>query len=324
MASDSSSTPRTKPSPAPPEAMTHSAAVALWQVSIRTRPQAEEAVGELLYTVTGGAVSSYLDVRTQAVLISVHLPRLPVPRPQLLAALRLGLRHIRQCGLETGSALIRFQRLPPSDWAEVWKKHFPPFEIGRHLLVRPSWSRRKPRPGQSVLEIDPGLSFGTGHHPTTRFCLEQLANCRDPGQSQALLDIGTGSGLLALAAARLGYQPVKAFDHDAQAVRTARENADRNRLTRQLTLSRADLRSFASRRKGLYDVVCANLTADLLVSESRRIATQVRPGGVLLLAGILRRELASVRDTYIRIGLRAQLSRREGEWASIRLDRKCF
>ena len=135
------------------------------------------------------------------------------------------------------------------DWAESWKRHFKPIEIGDALLVKPSWSKRRPRKNQAVVILDPGLSFGTGQHPTTAFCLREIVRLKlakergrlarefktrhhadEPSALQSFLDIGTGSGILAIAAAKLGYQPVHAFDFDAEAVRIARANARANRV----------------------------------------------------------------------------------------------
>ncbi len=142
------------------------------------------------------------------------------------------------------------------DWAESWKRHFKPIEIRvkarpsaarqsasqpPSLLVKPSWSRRRAAKNQAVVILDPGLSFGTGQHPTTAFCLHEIARCRQPGTAQSFLDIGTGSGILAIAAAKLGYAPVQAFDFDPESVRVAGDNARKNRVTGRLKLTRGDL-----------------------------------------------------------------------------------
>ena len=119
------------------------------------------------------------------------------------------------------------------DWAESWKRHFKPIEIGRRLLIKPSWSRRRPKPHQQVVVLDPGLSFGTGQHPTTAFCLAEVARLVKNAPARSFLDIGTGSGILAIAAARLNYQPIWAFDFDPEAVRMARANAQTNQVEKK-------------------------------------------------------------------------------------------
>src|SRR5262249_3273167 len=146
------------------------------------------------------------------------------------------------------------------DWAESWKRHFRPVEIGSRLLLKPSWSRRRPRKNQVLLVLDPGLSFGTGQHPTTRFCLEQLVAFAS--RNRSFLDLGTGSGILVIAAKKLGYRRVTAIDSDPDAVRIARANAKRNRLEEKLRLVHQDLtRLPVGWRK--HDLVCANLGYEL-------------------------------------------------------------
>jgi ribosomal protein L11 methyltransferase len=189
-------------------------------------------------------------------------------------------------------------------------------EFGRALLVKPSWIRRRPRAGQQVVVLDPGLSFGTGQHPTTGYCLEQIIAGRKPGAAQSLLDIGTGSGILAIAAVKLGYRPVMAYDADASAVRVARANARQNGVARRLEIAQRDLTREPLRSVQKFDIVCANLTFDLLCSEGSRIVNRLRPCGTLVLAGILRAQFPAVVRAYGRLGLRLKSSRRQNEWES--------
>jgi ribosomal protein L11 methyltransferase len=189
-------------------------------------------------------------------------------------------------------------------------------EFGRALLVKPSWVRRRPRAGQQVVVLDPGLSFGTGQHPTTGFCLEQIVANRQADKQQSLLDIGTGSGILAIAAVKLGYRPVEAYDFDADAVRVARANARQNGVARRLEIAQRDLTREPLRSVQKFDIVCANLILDLLLSERARIANRLRPGGVLVLAGLLRTQFPAVARAYESLGFRLKANRRENEWHS--------
>ena len=189
-------------------------------------------------------------------------------------------------------------------------------EFGRALLLKPSWVRRRPRAGQQVVVLDPGLSFGTGQHPTTGFCLEQIVANRSADQQQSLLDIGTGSGILAIAAVKLGYRPVEAYDFDPDAVRVARANARQNAVSRRLTIAQRDLTREPLRSVHKFDMICANLIFDLLLSERARIVNRLGPGGTLVLAGILRAQFPAVVRAYRRLGLRLKVSRRQNEWQS--------
>jgi ribosomal protein L11 methyltransferase len=285
----------------------------LWQVSIRTTAEAEEAVAELLFRLCSEPASSYADVETGVVLVSVYLQQRPT---HLRTALRNGLARIKRCGLEPGPGEISIRRLAHQDWAESWKRHFKPIQIGPALLIRPGWSRRRARPGQAEVVLDPGLSFGTGQHPTTAFCLRQLVNCRSQAGRASILDIGTGSGILAIAAAKLGYAPVEAFDFDPDAVRVARANARRNRVHHKVRMHQSDLCRLPKRSRRHYDLVCANLISTLLVAERDRILARLKPGGRVILAGILRTEFLQVRRVYEKAGLKLVASLAEREWYS--------
>ena len=163
--------------------------ITLWKISVTTAPDAEDAVSELLGTLFCQPASSYTDADTQQVTVSVYLPQRP-PRP--VAARRelvLGLERITRDGLDIGAGRVSLKRIRRTDWAESWKRHFRPMAIGSALLLKPGWSRRRPRKGQAVVVLDPGLSFGTGRHPTTAFCLRQLVARRRPGKAQSCLDL---------------------------------------------------------------------------------------------------------------------------------------
>lgn len=289
----------------------------LLHVRLATSAGAEDAVADLVARTTGQAPSIYCDAATGAVSVSAYLgAAAPVA---LRRTLQEGLGRIRACGLDPAPGRISIRRIRREDWAESWRRHFKPFEIGHRLLVKPSWSRRKARPGQATLILDPGLSFGTGHHPTTRFCLEQLVHARRPGERQSFLDVGCGSGILSLAAVKLGYDPVEAFDIDPEAVRVAEENARRNGLAGRICLRQADLTRLPRHKAGKHDVVCANLVHDLLLAARGRLKTWVKPGGILVLAGILAHQLPRVRRAYARSGWLPGAHAVRGEWESLAL-----
>ena len=288
---------------------------AVWKVSVRTTAEAEEAVTELLRQTFQEPVTSYTDVETRQTTVSVYLNHKPAWASRDRERLAAGLRRIRNCGLSVGPAKIRLDRVRQQDWAESWKRHFKPFAIGSALLVRPEWSRRRPRTRQQVVQINPGLSFGTGQHPTTLFCLKELVARRVASAEQSFLDLGTGSGILGIAAAKLGYRPVEAMDIDATALRTARENARRNRV-RGIRFKRQDVGRLPLVGGKKYSVVCANLVGNLLLEHRKRIVATVSPGGILVLAGILASEFSQVQSAYEEIGLCLLRSRLEKEWRS--------
>jgi ribosomal protein L11 methyltransferase len=286
----------------------------LWKVSVTTAPEAEDAVTDWLAGAFGQPVSSYIDAETGIAVVSVYVPTRPDWSQARQKELALGLRRIASSGLNLGRGQISLKSIRKEDWAESWKLHFKPLVIGSALLLKPSWSRRRPRKGQAVVVLDPGLSFGTGRHPTTAFCLRQLVARRRFGRSQSCLDIGTGSGILAIAAARLGYTPVDAFDFDPEAVRVALANARRNGVAAKIRFRQQDLTKLPRRSTQQYSLVCANLISSLLMAERERILARLRPDGVLVVAGILEGEFAQVQHAFETAGLRLTAGRTQNEW----------
>lgn len=284
---------------------------ALLQVAVEVTTATEPLVGEVLANTFGAATVTFDDLESGRSYVSVYVAEKGFQRATRRAELRRKLGGIPAAE----KAPIRIRRLKPQDWSESWKRHFKPIVIGRQLLIKPSWSRRKPAKGAKLIILDPGLSFGTGQHPTTLFCLQQLASTRQPGIRQAFLDMGTGTGILAIAAAKLGYSPVEAFDFDPDSVRIAGDNARRNRI-RNIQLSQRDLTRIPLRSSIRYDVVCANLMYDLLIAERRRIINRLKSDGRLLLAGILNSQFDQVRVAYEEAGLFCIEKNSVNEWTS--------
>jgi ribosomal protein L11 methyltransferase len=287
----------------------------LWRVSVTTTPEAEDAVAELLGGQLGVPAATYSDLDTGVSTISLFLDRKPAAF-QTRAGIQAGLERVTQCGLNIGAGDVQIARVKREDWTESWKRHFHPLRIGKSLLVKPSWSKARPRKHQAMVILDPGLSFGTGQHPTTSFCLEEVVRCRKSGTQQSFLDIGTGSGILAIAAVKMGYQPVQAFDFDPEAVRVARKNADKNRVAARLQLTRSDITRLSVKPSRQYDVICANLISNLLISEKRRIVNRLKKEGTLVLAGILAGEFAGVERNFAALDLKLVRCRVEKEWCS--------
>ena len=283
----------------------------LLKISVSISDEAEDAVGELLTNLVGQPASVYADTEKQTTSAIAYAERFTSVQRQRL---REGLRNIREAGLKLGEGRVTIQRVRRENWAESWKRHFKPLEISERLLVIPSWSKRQPKRGQAVVILDPGLSFGTGHHPTTAFCLEQIASLRCEERRQGLLDIGCGSGILAISAIKLGYSSVTAFDFDPEAVRVARENAAANGVS--LSISQQDLTKLPRRCAEKFEVVCANLIYDLLVQERERILARLATGGTLVLAGILRKQFPEVQRAYEAAGVHLVSSRAAREWRS--------
>jgi ribosomal protein L11 methyltransferase len=302
----------------------------LWRISVTTTLEAEDAVAELLGKTLGQPASAHFNVETQISTVSVFGPQKIILARATHGEITAGLKHIKNCSLNIGSGKIKTAKVRREDWSKSWKRHFKAIEIGDALLIKPSWIKRKPRKNQVVVILDPGLSFGTGQHATTSFCLSEITRFktvavvgyrrdRYPQSAttiKSFLDIGTGSGVLAIAAAKLGYQPVRAFDFDPEAVRVAHANARVNQVQGKLKITRDDVTKLPLRPVRKYDLVCANLISNLLIAERRRIVAQLHRGGTLVLAGILRSEFPQVQKAFEDLGLQLFRCKIEKEWRS--------
>ena len=201
-----------------------------------------------------------------------------------LSALR---RDLRSLGDDLARPL-RSRAVADADWAEAWKRHFPVLRVGRHLVVRPSWRRHRRRREDIVIDLDPGMAFGTGQHATTRLCLQALEERLTPGA--AVLDVGTGSGILAVAAALLGATRVDALDIDPAAYQAATENAARNGVEAVVRVGRGSLGKawpFPKEATAAYDLVLANLSSRLVQELAQPLVAALRPDGVAFVSGVI-------------------------------------
>ena len=233
---------------------------------------------------------------------------------RLAAEVARDLGHLSAFGLRPIGPLTT-RVVAVSDWAEAWKAHFPVMRIGRRFVIRPSWRRHRARGDEIVLALDPGMAFGTGLHPTTRLCLEGLEALSDAGALEVdrALDVGCGSGILSIAAARLGARAVTAVDIDPIAIDASTANVRRNQLTRRI---RPRLGSVPS-GDAPYDLVIANLIASVLIALAGDLAREVAADGRWLVSGIFRDREAAVREAFGAAGLAVTNRWAEEEWVAL-------
>jgi ribosomal protein L11 methyltransferase len=234
-----------------------------------------------------------------------------------LTALEARLVEIQRAVAEVlGEPVPEFVReiIRREDWAESWKHHFPVTRLSRRVVVKPHWEDYAPEPHDVVLEIDPGMSFGTGHHGTTKACVQFLDELAAQGIHGRVLDLGCGSGILSMAALRLGFESVIAVDNDEQACIVARENLKSLNDPRwELVHSGVD----AFPQGQTFPVVVANILASVLLEHAEAIAAHVsRPNGNLILSGILDSQFGEVKHRYHALGFHLLESRRLDEWRS--------
>lgn len=204
------------------------------------------------------------------------------------------------------------------DWANSWKKYYKPIRIAHRLMVVPTWEEYEPQEGDLILKMDPGMAFGTGTHETTRLCATLTEDYMKPGAR--VLDVGTGSGILAIAASKLGAGEVMAYDIDPVAVRVAQENCDVNGCE-NVTCGISDLLAGVDTKGGLYDFVCANIVADIIVRMADDILRYMKPGGLLAVSGIIDTQAERVHAALIKGGLTHILTRAENDWNAMLFTR---
>lgn len=204
-------------------------------------------------------------------------------------------------------------------WAEAWKSNFKPLLISPRIVVKPPWEKYAPQKEQIIIEIDPGMAFGTGTHPSTQMCLQTLdkmiPSFPDP---PSLLDVGTGSGILAIAARKLGAKRVVAIDIDPVAVESARKNAAANKMKKGI-----DFRVGSVPGASLgFDIVVANLLPQELLSVASSLAEKISPGGVAIVSGFLQRQKKEMADAFAGYKLKVRLTKNSQGWTCFVLDHK--
>jgi len=212
-----------------------------------------------------------------------------------------------------------FQRVEEQDWAEAWKRGYHPIRVGERFLIKPAWIDVEPEPGQIVIEMDPGMAFGTGTHPTTQLCLQACERFARPGIT--MLDLGTGSGILAIGAARLGCEDILARDTDEVAVRSARENVRRNGVSDRVSVEQGSLEDLveASRQ---FDLCVANLTARIITRlAGQGIERLVKVGGTFVFSGLIDEQADDVVETLRGIGLHPLDRRHLDDWVMLATQR---
>lgn len=211
---------------------------------------------------------------------------------------------------------IRFRSLSEKDWANEWKQYFHVTHVGESLVIKPSWEEYNPKEGEHVIKIDPGMAFGTGTHHTTNMCMARLEKVL-PANAEAF-DVGTGSGILAIAAALLGAKSVKAVDIDAVAVRVARENIADNGLEDKIEVKEGDL---LRGTEGQADVIIANIIADIIIMLLKDIPGKLKDDGIFLASGIINDRRADVEAAAAEVGMKVDHVDEKGGWVVMQMSK---
>jgi ribosomal protein L11 methyltransferase len=313
-----------------------SAAGTWLELSVEVDPEAVEAVSDILSRDAGGSVSveqpfsteqeglAAVPIADAPVIIRAYLPAIDRAAAEAsIASARERLGHLTAFDLRPiGDLAVR--EVYEEDWASAWKDYFPVMRLGKRIVIRPTWRDYDPAPHDVVIALDPGMAFGTGLHPTTRLCLLGLEHWSAAGlvADASVIDVGSGSGILAVGAALLGAGQVRAVDTDPIAVAATLQNAALNDVSIIAT------QGSVPRGEGPFDLVFANLVASLLVQMAGELAASMRAGdgspgsgGRLLASGIFIEREPEVRRAMAEAGLRGVRRAQEGDWVALDLER---
>ena len=230
------------------------------------------------------------------------------------------LAYIRQrCEELSLHAEVELVGVNEEDWANSWKQYYKPVKIGEKIVICPAWEKYTPAEGELVIRMDPGMAFGTGTHETTRLVIRLLEKYTKAGQR--MLDVGTGTGILAICASRLGADICRAYDIDPTAVRVARENIKDSGLT-NVTCDQSDLLKQVSLEGGQYDLVCANIVADIIIRMTPDVGKYMKDDAVLLASGIIAERCDDVVTCFEANGFKVVEKLTDNDWCGLAIMKK--
>jgi ribosomal protein L11 methyltransferase len=302
------------------------------EVRIDTTEEAYDAVSEMLTSIGAGGVviedpndirrqvespgsldyadDAFLDSLGEDVVIKAYF-RTDSSNNELVSLIREKLAFIAKF-LDTGRGYAGCSEVDDEDWATAWKKHYKPFHISDRLVIRPSWEKYRAAAGETVIELDPGMAFGTGTHETTRLCAQLLEKYVSAGDT--VIDVGCGTGILSIAAAKLGAGLITAVDIDEVAVRVAGENCRINGVEKGITVVRGALADLEKKR---VDIIVANIIADVIIEIADDIKYYLKNDGIIITSGIIRERRENVLEAYASRGFVREALLELGEWVAI-------
>lgn len=322
---------------------------ALWmiwrEVTLQTTEEAVEMISNFFHEHGAGGVSieetgslnrtrdtsfgqlydkPFNDIPEGDAVMKAYYPEMSDIEP-ILEQLSQFIEEIREYPINVGKASIVVKIVDDEDWANAWKQYFKPVAITNRLTIKPTWEDYVSKPGEIIIELDPGMAFGTGTHATTSLCLKTLEKFIQPDMD--VIDIGTGSGILAIGAVKLGAKHVLALDLDPVAVVSATENVELNKLENQVTVVESDLlqvlkRSDKNDVSGLgvtlpVDLVVANILAEIILLFIDDVYEALKPGGIYITSGIIGQKAAEVEQALEKAGFKLIQTNRDQDWVAI-------
>lgn len=289
-----------------------------WQkIIIRCPTAVEEAIASFVTELTSNGVEITEDkAATDSSIVIGYLATDDPTLPDKIATIRAYLPELARQIPGYPEATLELDAIDDEDWHRKWKESFKPFHLSETIVIKPSWENYTAAPHEKVIAIDPGLAFGTGLHASTRLAMElldsQLGSMATPPQET--LDVGTGTGILAIGASLLGCKNITAIDNDPDAISVARENIIDNNAAAHITASTTDLHALHEP----YDLILANIIHNTLVEMAPTLSSLLASGGILIMAGILKGEqAANIIHIYSKHGLTSLEERNSGEWSAL-------
>ncbi|MGV8146677.1 MAG: 50S ribosomal protein L11 methyltransferase [Alkaliphilus sp.] len=302
------------------------------EIAVETTYEAKDAVANILYDagVNGIVIEDSNDFRLlednkswdyvddallekdfDGVIVKAYLPTTAdvLEKIDLIRQLVAGLPLYE---INIGCGKVSTLKVSEEDWSSSWKKHFKPTKVGENIVIKPTWESYSAGSNELVIELDPGMAFGTGTHETTIMCIKELENTVLPDST--VIDIGCGSGILTIAAAKLGARSVLSVDLDEVAVKVSKENIKLNKLENVVEVKHGDLLSSVEAKA---DIIVANIMADIVMRLSVNINQFLEPNGVFIASGIILKKVLDVIEVFAKNNLVIIKTEKMGEWATI-------
>ena len=309
------------------------------EVLIKVDPQAVEAVTDILYGLgaQGVAIDEPVDVErlredelywdyidekllendTEETKIMAYFSEEETNLPEKIAVIKEKIRNLTEFGLSIGSGTVELSNVNQEDWESAWKQYFKPVHVTDRIVVKPEWEEYSPQEGEIVIEIDPGMAFGTGTHETTSMCINQIEKNLKAGDR--VIDIGSGSGILSMAAVLLGAEKATGVDLDPVAVRVALENVELNNLQDRIEILHGNLTDVIREKA---DIVVANIMADIILILLEDVREFIKDDGLFISSGIIQEKRAAVEARLLEKNFSIVEVETKGEWCAITAQKK--
>lgn len=309
------------------------------EVLIKVDPQAVEAVTDILYGLgaQGVAIDEPVDVQklredelywdyidekllendTEETKIMAYFSEEETNLPEKIAVIKEKIRNLTEFGLSIGSGTVELSNVNQEDWESAWKQYFKPVHVTDRIVVKPEWEEYSPQEGEIVIEIDPGMAFGTGTHETTSMCINQIEKNLKSGDT--VIDIGSGSGILSMAAVLLGAEKATGVDLDPVAVRVALENVELNNLQDKIEILHGNLTDVIREKA---DIVVANIMADIILILLEDVREFIKDDGLFISSGIIQEKRAAVEARLLEKNFSIVEVETKGEWCAITAQKK--